>query len=108
MILPCPVVLQESQLRPEAAFQNDVRAAIAIEIDHRERAAIVRKIESAYARNVDVFSGLWGEQHVGLAAVPAIVFADKLVDRIPAVFVRGGRLRFSGRTRYHLPPEKTV
>src|SRR5204863_10104408 len=43
---------------------------------------------------------------VGLAAMPAIAFADELVDGVPTVLVYFRALGGSGRLRHHLPPEE--
>ncbi len=43
------MVLQNAHLRGEAALQNDVEIAIAIDIGNRERTRIIGEIEAAYA-----------------------------------------------------------
>ncbi len=101
------VVLQNSHLRTQAVLENDVRPSVAVEIGDREGAAVVRKIQSAHAREIEVSVASAHVQHVGLAAAPTVLFTNELIQSVPAVLIGGGWLGRHGRSVDDLTPEET-
>ena len=108
------VVAQHADLRPQAALQHDIQVAVAIDIGCGERAGVVGEVQPADAREVIEFrcAAVRGRhslvENVGLMAAPAVLLADELIDRVPAVFILRSRGLGHGRLSHHLPPEETV
>src|SRR5581483_9655214 len=101
-----PVVPQGAHLRTQAALQKNVQIAVAVKIRGGESAAVLRKVDARNTGNVVIAFAAAGIHHVRLAAVPAIVFTDELVNCVPAVLVgrrRGGRSR---RVGHNLAPKE--
>ena len=70
------VVLEDADLRAQAALEHQVEVAVAIEIGDGEGAAVVGEIEAADAGEVIVFAAAAHIEDVGLAAGLAVLFMN--------------------------------
>src|SRR5207244_1527097 len=83
------LVLQKSHLRSHPALEDDVRPPVTIKIGYCEGATIFGMIEPAHTREIEELITPPHMQHIRLAPVPAVLFAHKLVQGVPAVLVGG-------------------
>src|SRR5207249_9653056 len=72
-----------------------------------ECASIFGHVEPADSGIVAIPAVPANQKHIWFVPVPATPLAYELIERVPAVLVRGGGLRADRRLRHHLPPEKT-
>src|SRR5580692_9599694 len=102
-------VLQNSQLRPIAVFQENFQTAVVIEICQCERPSILEKVQAQNARYIRKRSvPIVCIEYVPLEPAPGAVSADQFVQRVPSLFIIMRRRRNAGRIGNHLPPKKAV
>src|SRR5580693_10691633 len=81
-------VLQNSQLRTVAIFQENFQTAVVIEICQRERPSILEKVQTQDARYIRKCSiSIVRVENVPLEPAPGTISADQLVQRVPPLFI---------------------
>lgn len=101
------MILEYTDLWAEAVLQHQIEIPVAIQICYGERTAIFGKIQTAYSGVVDIMAITTDVEHVRLRRAPGPIFANVLIDCIPAVLIRRCRARIHRRFRNHLAPEES-
>ena len=103
------VVAEHAQLRRlPRGHHDEVRIAVAIDVEHRERSPVLIEVEADGARHVvEAALSVVAQQHVALAAGDRSA-DEHLVDRPPRVVVRRALDARERRARDDLPPEEAV
>ena len=80
-----------------------------IEVSQRKRPAVLEKIESDSSRDIGERSiPIVGIKDIAFITAPGVIGADKVVYRIPALFVSAGWPRSVRGICHHLSPEEAV
>src|SRR5258707_6382952 len=101
-------VAQDSQLWPVPVFQDDFQPSVLVQVGERKRPAVLKKIQSHYARNFrEPAVVIIRAENIPLAPAPEVVRPDQLIDGVPSLLVAQRRCWFLSRFGNQLSPEKT-
>src|SRR5437867_1893032 len=84
---PGAVVPENAHLRAEAALQNQIQVAVAVEIGHGKRPAVVRHIQAAHTREIVIAVAVSYVKDIWLPTGLTVLLMRRLAEGVPAVLI---------------------